>query len=294
MTANDTTAAVRREPEMPQVGVRGTAIEANELGRRYGDVVAVESVTFTVAQGEFFALLGPNGAGKTTTLHMLTTLVKPTSGSASVMGHDVVTQAAAVRRTLGMVFQEPALDDRLTAWENLEIHAVLYGVQRRDRRAAIEHALEWASLEDAGRRRVRNFSGGMKRRLELARALMHGPRVLFLDEPTIGLDPQGRRHLWERIAALREGGMTVMMTTHNLPEAEACDRVAIIDNGLLVAIGEPAELVRQHALGADKAEDEADLEDVFIALTGRQLRDEVATARDRMVSFAKRGGEHTR
>lgn len=281
------------------------AIVADRLGRRYKDVVAVESVSFEVAPGEFFALLGPNGAGKTTTLHMLTTLTVPTSGSARVMGFDVVRQPAEVRRRLGMVFQDPALDDRLTAWENLEIHAVLYGIRRPDRRAAIERSLEWASLAEVGRRRVRSFSGGMKRRLELARALMHGPRVLFLDEPTIGLDPQGRRHLWERIAALREAGMTVLMTTHNLPEAEACDRVGIIDAGRLVAIGSPAELIRQHAAprAGEVAEDPArgasdaahgDLEDVFIALTGRQLRDEMATARDRLVSFAKRGGEHTR
>lgn len=226
------------------------AIVADRLGRRYKDVVAVESISFEVAPGEFFALLGPNGAGKTTTLHMLTTLTVPTSGSAQVMGFDVVRQPAEVRRRLGMVFQDPALDDRLTAWENLEIHAVLYGIRGPDRRAAIERSLEWASLAEVGKRRVRSFSGGMKRRLELARALMHGPRVLFLDEPTIGLDPQGRRHLWERIAALREAGMTVLMTTHNLPEAEACDRVGIIDAGRLVAIGSPAELIRQHAAPA--------------------------------------------
>jgi len=259
------------------------------LSRRYGDLVAVADASFSIARGEFFALLGPNGAGKTTTLHMLTTLVVPTSGSASVMGFDVVQQAHEVRRQLGMVFQDPALDDRLTARENLEIHAVLYGVSRRDKRGAIHRALDWASLVDHGDRRVRSFSGGMKRRLELARALMHSPRVLFLDEPTIGLDPQGRRHLWERIAALRQQGMTVMMTTHNLPEAEACDRVGIMDNGRLVAIGAPQQLMHEYGGKAD-----ADLEDVFIALTGRQLRDESATARDRMVSFAKQGGEHTR
>lgn len=265
------------------------AIETQGLGRRYGDVVAVESVSFDVAVGEFFALLGPNGAGKTTTMHMLTTLVRPSQGRATVMGHDVERDAAAVRRVLGMVFQDPALDDRLTARENLEIHAVLYDIPRSERARAIEHALEWASLSDVGARRVRSFSGGMKRRLELARALMHGPRVLFLDEPTIGLDPQGRRHLWERIAALREEGMTVLMTTHNLPEAQACDRVGIIDHGKLVAIGAPTELIREHG-----GRDDADLEDVFIALTGHQLRDEAATARDLMLGFAKRGGEHTR
>ncbi|MBW7915297.1 MAG: ATP-binding cassette domain-containing protein [Trueperaceae bacterium] len=275
-------------PRPTQPSREATAIDAEGLGRRYGAVVAVDSVTLRIGVGEFFALLGPNGAGKTTTLHMLTTLVRPTAGRASVMGFDVVRQAHEVRRVLGMVFQDPALDERLTARENLQVHAVLYGIGRRDRRGAIERALAWAALTDAGDRAVRSFSGGMKRRLELSRALMHSPSVLFLDEPTIGLDPQGRRHLWERIAALREGGMTVLMTTHNLPEAEACDRVGIIDAGRLIAIGAPDELARAH--GGDGA----DLEDVFIALTGKQLRDEAATARDRMVSFARRGGEHTR
>jgi ABC-2 type transport system ATP-binding protein len=264
------------------------AVEAVELGRRFGDVVAVDSVTFSVAQGEFFALLGPNGAGKTTTLHMLTTLLTPTSGRASVMGFDVVREPQKVRQVLGMVFQDPAVDERLTARENLELHAVLYGIPRSERAEAVEQALVWASLTEAASRRVRGFSGGMKRRLELARALMHSPGVLFLDEPTLGLDPQGRRHLWERIDALRKDGLTVLMTTHNLPEAEACDRVGIIDGGRLVEIGSPAELVARHV------GDAGDLEDVFIALTGRQLRDEEATARDLMVSFAKRGGEHTR
>lgn len=265
------------------------AVLTRALGRRYGDVIAVADVSFSIAPGEFFALLGPNGAGKTTTLHMLSTLVIPSTGEASVMGFDVVKQAQEVRRHLGMVFQDPALDDRLTARENLEIHAVLYGVRRSDKREAIHRALGWASLAEHSDRRVRSFSGGMKRRLELARALMHTPRVLFLDEPTIGLDPQGRRHLWERIAALREQGMTVLMTTHNLPEAEACDRVGIMDDGKLVAIGAPRDLIREHG-----GKLEADLEDVFIALTGKQLRDETATARDRMVNFAKQGGEHTR
>ncbi|MGD9740779.1 MAG: ABC transporter ATP-binding protein, partial [Bauldia sp.] len=213
------------------------AIEVDNIGRRYADVEAVNGLTFSVAQGEFFALLGPNGAGKSTLLHLLTTLVTPTSGAARVMGHDVVAEPKAVRWKLGMVFQDPALDERLTAAENLKIHAVLYGIPRANQKQAVADALEWASLADTGSRRVGTFSGGMKRRLELARALMHGPSVLFLDEPTIGLDPQGRRNLWERIDALRERGMTVLMTTHNLPEAEMCDRVGIIDHGKLVAIG---------------------------------------------------------
>jgi len=199
----------------------------------------------------------------------------------------VVQEPKEVRWKLGMVFQDPALDERLTAAENLAIHAVLYGVPRAERKRAVQDALNWATLADTGDRRVGTFSGGMKRRLELARALMHKPSVRFLDEPTIGLDPQGRRNLWERIEALRDGGMTVMMTTHNLPEATMCDRVGIVDHGKLIAIGPPDDLIREHA-------PDGDLEDVFIKLTGRDLRDDVATVRDRMVGYAQRGGEHTR
>ncbi len=273
----------------PPTSKNDSAIEAINIGRRYGDMAAVDGVSFTVKKGEFFAILGPNGAGKSTLVHMLTTILPPSSGTARVMGKDVIKQPGAVRWELGMVFQDPALDDRLTAVENLKIHAVLYGIPRNEHASAIEQAVEWASLQEARKRRVGTFSGGMKRRLELARALMHDPSVLFLDEPTIGLDPQGRRNLWERIDGLRQQGMTVFMNTHNLPEAEACDRVGIIDHGKLIEIGPPAELVANHG-----GRDGADLEDVFINLTGRQLRDEIATARDRLVSFAKRGGEHTR
>ena len=265
------------------------SIEALGLRRLYGDVVAVDDVSFTVRQGEFFAVLGPNGAGKTTLLHMLTTVTEPTGGTARILGHDVVRETVAVRRTLGMVFQDSALDERMTAKENLAVHAVLYGIARPDRAEAVRRALEWASLEEAGDRLVRTFSGGMKRRLELARALMHRPRVLFLDEPTIGLDPQGRRHLWERIASIRDEGVTVLMTTHNLTEANACDRVAIIDHGKLIALDTPAALIAAHGSGEG-----ADLEDAFIGLTGRGLRDEGASARDQLLSFAKRGGELTR
>jgi len=265
------------------------AIETVALERRYGETLAVAGISLVVDQGEFFAILGPNGAGKTTLMHMLTTLITPSAGTAAVLGFDVVRQRAEVRKRLGMVFQDPALDERLNARENLEIHAVLYGIARSDRRAAIEKSLDWAALTEVAGRRVRSFSGGMKRRLELARALMHGPRVLFLDEPTIGLDPQGRRDLWDRIAAIREEGVTVLMTTHNLAEANACDRVAIVEKGKLIALGTPAELIAEHG-----GREDADLEDVFINLTGRQLRDEAATAREHIVSFSKRGGELTR
>lgn len=262
------------------------AIAVQSVRYNYGDHVAVDDLSLNVENGEFFAILGPNGAGKTTLLNMLMTVTRPRGGQISVMGHDVVTQTEAVRRALGVVFQDPALDDRLTAAENLEIHAVLYALPKAGRREAVRSALEWAQLEQAGSKPLRSFSGGMKRRLELARALMHKPSVLLLDEPTIGLDPQGRRHLWERIGSLRAQGMTVLMTTHNLSEAEACDRVGIIDRGKLVAIGAPAELIAA-------TPEASSLEDVFIAITGKQLFDDSASGRDRLLSFAKQGGEFT-
>jgi len=263
------------------------AILIDGVGYHYGDHAVVDDLSLTIENGEFFAILGPNGAGKTTLLNMLMTVTHPRAGRVAVMGHDVVTETAAVRRTLGVVFQDPALDDRLSARENLEIHAVLYALPRSERREAVDRALAWAELDQTKSRPVRTFSGGMKRRLELARALMHKPTVLLLDEPTVGLDPQGRRHLWERIASLRSQGMTVLMTTHNLAEAEACDRVAIIDHGKLVAVGRPADLIAAQAPAA------ATLEDVFIALTGKHLFDDSATGRDRLLGFARQGGEFT-
>lgn len=265
------------------------ALECSGLTRRYGDVVAVRDVSFVVRPGELFGLLGPNGAGKTTTLHMLTTMLRPTEGTARVAGCDVVREASRVRDLIGVVFQEPALDDRLTARENLELHAVLYRIRPRWIEPLVRQALEWAELSDRANRPVRTFSGGMKRRLELARALLHRPRVLFLDEPTAGLDPQGRRQLWDRIATLRREGLTAFVTTHNMQEAEGCDRVAIIDRGRLLVAGSPADVRMQVAGRAD-----ATLEDVFLQLTGRALREEEATPRDRLLSFARQGGELTR
>lgn len=265
-----------------------SAIECKNLGLRYGNTTAVDDVSFSVEPGEFFALLGPNGAGKTTTVQMLITMLTPTTGEAKVAGFDVVRQAASVRGAVGVVFQEPALDERLTAWENLEIHAVLYGM-KGNIKETIDQALNWASLAEVSKRPVRTFSGGMKRRLELARALMHKPKILFLDEPTLGLDPQGRRHLWEHINTLRQEGLTVFMTTHYLQEAESCDRVGIIDQGRLVALDTPAGL-KTNVMGKP----ESSLEDVFIQLTGRKLRDEESSPRDRLKSFARRGGENTR
>lgn len=264
-------------------------LECTGLTRRFGDVVAVRDVSFQAWPGELFGLLGPNGAGKTTTLRMLTTMLRPTAGTARVAGCDVVRDASQVRDRIGVVFQEPALDDRLTARENLELHAVLYRIRPRWIGPVVQHALEWTDLTGRADRPVRTFSGGMKRRLELGRALLHRPRLLFLDEPTAGLDPQGRRQLWDRVTTLRQQGLTAFVTTHNMQEAEGCDRVAVIDRGHLLVIGTPADL-RTQVTGRE----EATLEDVFLQLTGRALREDEATPRDRLLTFARRGGELTR
>lgn len=273
----------------PDSGLGAPALECAGLTRRFGEATAVSEVSFEVRAGELFGLLGPNGAGKTTIHSMLTTLLEPTAGQARVGGFDVVRDAAKVRDIIGVLFQEPALDDRLTARENLELHAVLYRIRPRALGSCVSRALEWAELAGRADRPVRTFSGGMKRRLELARAILHQPRVLFLDEPTVGLDPQGRRQLWDRIATLRRGGLTAFVTTHNMQEAEGCDRVAIIDHGRLLALGPPFELGARVT-----GRTQATLEDIFLELTGRGLRDDEATPRDRLLSFGRRGGELTR
>jgi ABC-2 type transport system ATP-binding protein len=227
-----------------------SAIVVEHLTRRFDGFTAVDDVSFTVESGEVFGFLGPNGAGKTTTISMITTLLRPTSGRASVDGHDIDAEAAAVRRSIGIVFQEPSLDDRLTATENLEFHAVLYQVPASERRHRIRAALELVDLSDRAGDLVEKFSGGMKRRLEIARGLLHTPRVLFLDEPTIGLDPQTRRSLWDHIVRLRrEADVTIFMTTHYMEEAEVCDRIGIIDHGRVVALDTPDALKR--AVGGD-------------------------------------------
>jgi ABC-2 type transport system ATP-binding protein len=223
-----------------------TAIEVQRLVRRFGELAAVDDVSFKVPSGQIFGLLGPNGAGKSTTIKILCTLLRPSQGTAQVAGHDVVAAPAAVRRSLGLIFQDPAVDDRLTARENLKIHCMIYGVPRNERRARIDEALSWIGLTGEADQRVRTFSGGMRRRLEVARALLHRPRVLFLDEPTSGLDPQTRRAMWDRLHELRQREqVTIFLTTHYIEEAENCDRLAIIDHGKLVAEGSPEELKRQ-------------------------------------------------
>jgi ABC-2 type transport system ATP-binding protein len=221
-------------------------IEVKELVKRYGDVDAVRGVTFSVHQGEIFGFLGPNGAGKTTTIKMLCTLLDPTSGTATLAGFDIISRPSDVRRAIGVIFQDPSLDDRLTARENLELHAVVYGVSRAERPARLAEALDFVDLRDRADDLVRTFSGGMKRRLEIARGLVHRPRVLFLDEPTTGLDPQTRKRTWEVLRSLRDRqGLTLFLTTHYMDEAEHCDRIAVIDNGEIVTIGSPDELKRQ-------------------------------------------------
>lgn len=222
------------------------AIEARGLTRAYGDFIAVDHLDLEVFQGEVFGFLGPNGAGKTTTISMLTTLLKPTEGSARVGGYDIEAEGDAVRTAIGIVFQEQSLDERLTARENLDFHAVLYQISAAERARKIPEALELVDLADRGDDLVERFSGGMKRRLEIARGLLHTPKILFLDEPTIGLDPQTRRILWDHIVRLKETtGITIFMTTHYMEEAEFCDRIAIMDHARVVALDSPDGLKKQ-------------------------------------------------
>ncbi len=226
------------------------AIEVRDLARSFGSLRAVRDVSFEVGSGELFGFLGPNGAGKTTTINMLCTLLHPTAGTALVNGFDVVRQRSDVRRSIGLVFQQTTLDDYLSAEQNLRFHAYAYGVPAELRERRIRELLEMVELTDRRTGSVRAFSGGMKRRLEIARGLVHHPRVLFLDEPTIGLDPQTRRHIWDYLLRLREQEqLTIFLTTQYLDEAEHCDRIAIIDRGEIVALDTPDGLKR--AVGGD-------------------------------------------
>jgi ABC-2 type transport system ATP-binding protein len=251
-------------------------INVKDLTKNFGDFCAVNGISFSVPKGTIFGFLGPNGAGKTTTIKMLTTTLKPSAGTMSVDGHDPVREQHAVRRTFGIVFQDPSLDEELTAFENMELHGVLYGVASPKRRERIEKLLKFVELWDRQGDFVKHFSGGMKRRLEIARALLHEPKILFLDEPTLGLDPQTRNHIWNYIRNLRlEQDVTVFFTTHYMEEADrVADELAVIDHGKLVAAGSPQSL-------KDKAKTQS-LEDAFISLTGHAIRDEEASAADRM------------
>ena len=220
-----------------------SAIEVNKLVRNFGDFTAVDEVSFDVHESEIFGFLGPNGAGKTTTINVLCTLLRPTGGSAHVNGYDVSSQQAEVRSSIGLIFQDPSLDEELTAYENLRFHAMMYDVSRADFIRRSGELIEMVDLTERLRDQVKTFSGGMKRRLEIARGLIHRPRVLFLDEPTLGLDPQTRRHIWQYLHKLREQReVTMFMTTHYMDEAENCNRIAIIDHGQIVDVDTPANL----------------------------------------------------
>jgi ABC-2 type transport system ATP-binding protein len=318
------------------------AIRAEQLFKRYGEVEAVRGIDLAVQPGEIFGFLGPNGAGKSTTINILCTLLRPSGGRAFVAGLDVQNDADAVRGRIGLVFQDPALDEQLTARENLEFHAFLYNVPRAIRRQRVGEVLAMVELADRAGSKVVTFSGGMKRRLEIARGILHSPEVLFLDEPTRGLDPQTRRHIWDYLRQLRQReGITIFMTTHYMDEAEVCDRIAIIDMGQIVAMGTPDELKAkvggdvvtiatsdnavsaaelQSRFGLTPISDNGtlrvevgdgaaviprlvrelsaqvtsvtmrrpSLDDVFLKLTGRAIRDEEAGALDRLRAMSAR------
>jgi ABC-2 type transport system ATP-binding protein len=256
-------------------------IHVEALVKKFGEVTAVDGVSFDVTAGEIFAFLGPNGAGKTTTIQMLTTLLVPTSGTIAIDGLDPARTPHEVRRRFGIVFQDPSLDGELTASENMELHGVLYHVPRRVRTERIEQLLTLFELWDRRDTYVKLFSGGMKRRLEIARGLLHTPKILFLDEPTLGLDPQSRNQLWTHVKHLNETeGVTVFLTTHYMDEAErVAHRIAIIDHGRIVAQGNGQDLKQQ--TGTDS------LEKAFLALTGSSIRDERADAADQLRQIAK-------
>jgi ABC-2 type transport system ATP-binding protein len=324
----------------------GLAIQVDGVSKRYGRTQALNGISFDVRRQEFFALLGPNGAGKTTLLHILCSILRPDSGTVRIGGIDVITQPGRVRRDLGVVFQEPSLDDRLTVHENLNFHGLVYGVPGKLRRQRIEELLELVELTEWREKLVRTLSSGMKRRVEIARALIHDSRILFLDEPTAGLDAQSRERIWQYVDRLRgQRELTVVVTTHYIEEVEACNRVCIIDYGKILAMDTPDALKAAHGqqllrvvprddataveimattpgTGAQRnseiiikssgdafvetflsrygsrirrlSVEEPSLESVFLSLTGREIRDQAAGARERTLAFGRQGGEHTR
>jgi ABC-2 type transport system ATP-binding protein len=321
------------------------AIEVGGVSKRYGRTEALTGVSFDVGRQELFALLGPNGAGKTTLLHILCTILRPDSGTVRIGGSDALAHPTRSRRDIGVVFQEPSLDDRLTIYENLNFHGLVYGVPGAARRRRIGEMLELVELTDWRDKLVRTLSSGMKRRVEIARALIHDSRILFLDEPTAGLDAQSRERIWRYINQLRgRRDLTVVVTTHYIEEVEGCDRVCVIDHGAILAMDTPAALKAAHgqqllrvvphddaaaaiiaaypdaivrpggeilvkSSGDSFAEaflarhgprirrlsvEEPSLESVFLALTGREIRDQAAGGRERTLAFGRLGGEHTR
>jgi ABC-2 type transport system ATP-binding protein len=261
-----------------------SAIQVHNLVRKFGDFTAVNGISFEVEEGEIFAFLGPNGAGKTTTIKMLTTLLKPTSGKIELNGLDPSTHQSQVRQSFGIVFQDPSLDGEQTAWENMELHGVLYKVPRKVRHERTESLLKLFELWDRRNDYVKLFSGGMKRRLEIARGFLHTPRILFLDEPTLGLDPQTRNQLWTHVKRVNETErVTVFLTTHYMDEADrVAHRIAVIDHGNVVAQGTSDALKKQTNTET--------LEQAFLALTGSGIRDENATSADQLRQVAKMWG----
>jgi ABC-2 type transport system ATP-binding protein len=340
------TMAHNDDARAPPVTADDAILRVKGLSKRYGRTVALDGVSLKVRPNELFALLGPNGAGKTTLIHILCTLLRPDSGSMTLAGFDVVRSPLAARRHLGVVFQEPSVDDRLTVFENLDFHGLVYQVPAARRRLRIDELLHLVELDDWRHALVRSLSAGMKRRVEIARALVHDSAVLVLDEPTSGLDAQSRERIWAYLMRLkRERSLTIIVTTHYIDEVEGCDRLCIIDRGHVLAIDTPAalkaahgcELIRavpQDAATADAIRaaypaatagdngaivieastdaspeaflkrfgsalkrlsiDSPSLESVFLALTGRELRDQPAGKRERTYAFGRRGGEHTR
>lgn len=252
-------------------------IEVKNLVKKFDKIVAVDNVSFEVQEGEIFAFLGPNGAGKTTTIKMMTTLLNPSGGEIKVNGYDPSKEKVEVRQSFGIVFQDQSLDDELTALENMEFHGILYKVPKEIRKARIEQLLKIVELWERRKDLVKHFSGGMKRRLEIARGLIHHPKILFLDEPTLGLDPQTRTHIWNYIKDLsRNEKITVFFTTHYMEEAEkVTDKIAIIDYGKIVAKGTLLELKNQTKTNS--------LEDAFLALTGKDIRSEQASSAMKMM-----------
>jgi ABC-2 type transport system ATP-binding protein len=251
-------------------------IEVKNLIKKFGNFTAVDNISFDVEEGEIFAFLGPNGAGKSTTIKMLTTLMSPTEGQMQINGNDPVENPDFVRRSFGIVFQDTSLDDELTAWENMEFHGVLYDMPKKLRRERIEQLMKFVDLFDRKDSLVKEFSGGMKRRLEIARGLLHHPKIIFLDEPTLGLDPQTRNHMWEYLKDLnKKEGTTIFFTTHYMEEADRiAQKIAIIDHGKIIASGTSAELKEQTG--------KVSLEDAFLALTGSVIHEEAASSVDQM------------
>jgi len=270
-------------------GMSQAAVSVRGLAKRYGEIEAVRGIDFEVRQGETFGFLGPNGAGKTTTINMLCTLARPTAGSATVAGHDVAAERDEVRRSIGLVFQDTTLDGYLTAERNLRFHAELYGVPRAQIGERMKQVLDLVGLWDRKDSRVQTFSGGMMRRLEIARGLLHSPRVLFLDEPTIGLDPQTRSSIWSHIEELKgRDDITIFLTTHYMDEAEHCDRIAIIEGGKIVALDTP------QALKASVAEDRVQIQTPDDQAAIAALRDRFgieAAVHEGAVTFSVASGE---